>query len=186
DRLDERHRRQRAARLFGEDGGVVQTGTGTAECLGHADADRARLDQVLPEARIESGSLRNAHALGARLGGEQLREGVLQELLFFGETELHRGIPRNSGPGERAPSPEDRLVRGSASRIPRRPRPKTKTGIVPYAVAPGRMSVTARSPTANRRITPETVSRGSLRSRGRRRDRPSDDRVALARLTVAP
>src|SRR5439155_27263998 len=91
DRLDERCRGERAARLFGEDRCVVESGARAAERLGHADADRACLDQVLPESRIEAGRFRSPHALGARLGGKEVREGALEELLFFGETELHGG-----------------------------------------------------------------------------------------------
>ena len=67
-----------SARLLGEQHGVEERRPRAARVLGNANADRARLDEMLPQRLVEARLLSGPYPFGARLGGKQLRERIAQ------------------------------------------------------------------------------------------------------------
>ena len=81
-----------AAGLLGQQHRIEQPRARASVRFADADPERPGLRQRLPERRVEAQRLGRAYAGGARLGGEQLRERVAQQLLLLGQRQVHGRI----------------------------------------------------------------------------------------------
>ena len=87
----ERHRRQRAADLFGDHAELEMTGAGAAEFFRDRDAEKAHLGKALPQLLVV-GRLaveHRAHRFRRAFLGKESPRLITQLFLVFGEIEIH-------------------------------------------------------------------------------------------------
>src|SRR5262249_15958727 len=189
DRRGERDRRQRAAELLGDQHQLEVAETRPTLRLGHHGAEPAHLGDALPE-RCVVGHLLGLEDLPADVEAPLLREefarGMLDELLFLGEFEIHRGAPFDSGVKTGAlygtPSRERGGTRWVASRARRWRAPSTATARC--ASAPSRAATGAPGRRSSPR-TPATSSTPTASSAGARRA-PTGSRAGWCRSRREP